>query len=131
MKELVFHRILLPATERFADKVGFLDADSPSPTPSTPTASCQLANALRSELGVSRDDRFAVMALNGHHYLELYHAAFLGGGVINPLNLRLARAGARPTSSPTPAPRSCFVDPFFAGAHRPVRARDRHRDRSC
>ena len=30
------------------------------------------------------------MALNSHQYLELYHAAFLGTGVVNPLNLRLA-----------------------------------------
>ena len=30
------------------------------------------------------------MALNSHQFLELYHAAFLGTGVINPLNLRLA-----------------------------------------
>jgi len=31
-----------------------------------------------------------VMAANCHQYLELYHAAYLGAGVINPLNLRLA-----------------------------------------
>ena len=30
------------------------------------------------------------MAANGHEFVELYHAAFIGGGVINPLNLRLA-----------------------------------------
>ena len=30
------------------------------------------------------------MALNSHQFLELYHAGFLGAGVINPLNLRLA-----------------------------------------
>src|SRR4029077_7410813 len=30
------------------------------------------------------------MACNGHEYLELYHAAFLGAGIVNPLNLRLA-----------------------------------------
>ena len=41
-----------------------------------------------------RGDRFAVMALNGHQFLELYHASFLGGSVINPLNLRLAADGA-------------------------------------
>jgi long-chain acyl-CoA synthetase len=35
-------------------------------------------------------DRIAVMALNNASYLELYHAAFLGAAVINPLNLRLA-----------------------------------------
>ena len=30
------------------------------------------------------------MAANCHQYLELYHAAYLGAGIINPLNLRLA-----------------------------------------
>ena len=46
--------------------------------------------ALAHQLGVSGGDRFAVLALNGHPYLELWHAAFMGAGVINPLNLRLA-----------------------------------------
>jgi acyl-CoA synthetase (AMP-forming)/AMP-acid ligase II len=49
----------------------------------------RLCGAMR-ELGLKKDDRFAVMALNSHQFLELYHAAFLGSGVINPLNLRLA-----------------------------------------
>ena len=30
------------------------------------------------------------MSCNSHQYLELYHAGFLGAGIINPLNLRLA-----------------------------------------
>ena len=30
------------------------------------------------------------MSANSHEYLELYHAGFLGAGIINPLNLRLA-----------------------------------------
>ena len=50
----------------------------------------RLANAMKKELGLGRGDRFAVMAVNCHEYLELYHAAYLGAGVINPLNLRLA-----------------------------------------
>ena len=51
---------------------------------------CRLSDGMQSALGVGRGDRFAVMALNGHQFLELYHASFLGGSVINPLNLRLA-----------------------------------------
>lgn len=47
-------------------------------------------HALRHQLGLSRRDRFAVLARNSHAYLELYHAALLGAGVINPLNLRLS-----------------------------------------
>jgi acyl-CoA synthetase (AMP-forming)/AMP-acid ligase II len=30
------------------------------------------------------------MSANSHQFLELYHAAFLGAGTVNPLNLRLA-----------------------------------------
>jgi acyl-CoA synthetase (AMP-forming)/AMP-acid ligase II len=50
----------------------------------------RLADALRRELGVRHADRFAVMSVNSHQFLELYHAAFLGAGTVNPLNLRLA-----------------------------------------
>jgi acyl-CoA synthetase (AMP-forming)/AMP-acid ligase II len=45
---------------------------------------------MKTELGVGTSERFAVLALNNHQYLELYHAGFLGRGIINPLNLRLA-----------------------------------------
>ena len=45
---------------------------------------------MHNELGFDQGDRFAVMALNSHNFLELYHAGFLGAGVVNPLNLRLA-----------------------------------------
>src|SRR5438067_11385541 len=45
---------------------------------------------MQGELGVRKGDRFAVLAVNSHRYLELFHAGFLGAGVINPLNLRLA-----------------------------------------
>ena len=87
----------------------------------------RLSSALRSRLGLARGDRFAVMAGNSHQFLELYHAGFLGAGVVNPLNLRLAPEGARSSSSPTRARRSCFIDPFFAERHRPGARRRRHR----
>ena len=45
---------------------------------------------MRSELDLNKGDRFAVLSLNSHQYIELYHAGFLGGTMINPLNLRLA-----------------------------------------
>jgi len=54
------------------------------------------------------------MATNSHQYLELYHAAFLGAGVINPLNLRLAGKEldyiVRDSGTEV-----VFVDTFFAG----------------
>jgi long-chain acyl-CoA synthetase len=89
VKELVFHRQMLPAVEQFADKVGYLDGDYEATHAQHFERVCRLTAALRS-LGVGRQDRFAVMALNCHQYMELWHAAFLGAGTINPLNLRLA-----------------------------------------
>jgi long-chain acyl-CoA synthetase len=90
MKELVYHRHLLPTAERFADKVAVSDGPFRATYAEHVERVQRLGDALQRELGVGRGDRFAVMALNGHEFLELYHAAFLGAGVVNPLNLRLA-----------------------------------------
>lgn len=43
-----------------------------------------------SSIGIGRDDPFAVLANTSHHYLELWRAGLVGGGIINPLNTRLA-----------------------------------------
>jgi long-chain acyl-CoA synthetase len=115
MKELIYHRHFLPAVER--------NADRPCVTESASGVSrtfaehhdrvARLIGAL-GDLGVGRGDRFAVMTVNSPEYLELYHAAFLGGGVINPLNLRFAPkelAHVLRDSGTT----VCFVDFLFAG----------------
>lgn len=49
----------------------------------------RMAGALR-ELGVGDDDKVAVLMLNGYRYLELFYAVAWAGGVIVPLNVRLA-----------------------------------------
>jgi len=49
----------------------------------------RLAGALR-ELGVGDDDKVAVLMLNGYRYLELFYAVSWAGGVVVPLNIRLA-----------------------------------------
>ena len=90
MKELVYHRLLLPAIEVNADKVAFFDRGYTGTYEAHGDRVLRLCHALHHELGLSSGDRFAVMATNSHEYLELYHAAFLGAAVINPLNLRLA-----------------------------------------
>ena len=91
MKELVYHRMLLPAVEAHSDKVGVVDGDHRATFGEHLDRVCRLAQGIGS-LGVGRGDRFAVMAFNSHRFLELWHAAFLGAGVMNPLNLRLAPA---------------------------------------
>ncbi len=90
MRELVYTRGLLPAIDRYADKVGFIDSDYRGTYAQHGDRVARLCRALSTELGIGPSDRFAVMATNSHQYLELYHAAFMGAGVINPLNLRLA-----------------------------------------
>lgn len=86
----MFHRLFFPAMERWATKVGVHDGDYRSTFATHADRVLRLTDSMCHQLGVRHPDRFAVMACNGHEYLELYHAGFLGAGIINPLNLRLA-----------------------------------------
>jgi long-chain acyl-CoA synthetase len=112
MKELVYHRMLLPAIERNADRVAFFDGEYRATFGEHLDRVARLASGLRS-VGVERGDRFAVMALNGHQFLECYHAAFLGAGVINPLNLRLAPKELEYILADSET-KVCVTDKFFA-----------------
>ncbi|MBX7166877.1 MAG: long-chain fatty acid--CoA ligase [Pirellulales bacterium] len=49
----------------------------------------RLAGALR-ERGIGCDDKVAILALNSYRYFELYFATMWAGGVVVPLNFRLA-----------------------------------------
>ena len=112
MKELVYHRLFLPALERYGDKVAFHDGEEHLDYQTYGDRVFRLCNALGKELGVDRSDRFAVMATNSRRYLELYHAGFLGAGVINPLNLRLAGKELEYIIRDS-GTKVCFVDNFF------------------
>lgn len=90
MKELIYHRHILKAVEQNAERVGFHDGDYHGTWAEHGGRVLRLADALHSQLGMARGDRFGVLATNSHQYTELYHAGFLGAGVINPLNLRLS-----------------------------------------
>jgi acyl-CoA synthetase (AMP-forming)/AMP-acid ligase II len=113
MKELVYHRHLLPAAAVAADRPGYVDGSYTATHGQHVERVLRLASGLSSQLGVRREDRFAVMSLNSHRFLELYHAAFLGAGVINPLNLRLAPKELEFILQDS-GTRVCFVDQFFA-----------------
>jgi acyl-CoA synthetase (AMP-forming)/AMP-acid ligase II len=121
MKELVYHRYLLPTAERAAKKTAVIDGSFTSTFGEHLDRVLKLADAMSSQLGIKRGDRFAVMALNGHQYLELYHASLLSGTVINPLNLRLAPKELEFILKDSGS-RVCFVDAFFAGLIDKVRA---------
>ena len=113
MKELVFTQHFAPAMERWADKVGFHDGDYHGTYATHADRVLRLASAMRTELGVSPGDRVAVMALNGHEYLETYHACYLGAGIVNPLNLRLAGKELQFILADS-GTEVVFVDQFFA-----------------
>ena len=90
MKELIYHRHFLPAMRRYKTKKAVIDGAYEATFDKHADRVFRLVHALRHQCGLSSGDRFAVLARNSHAYLELFHAAFLGGGVINPLNLRLS-----------------------------------------
>jgi len=120
MKELIFHRMLLPIAERRATHPAIIDGEYRSDYSVHVDRVLRLSHSLEHQLNLARDDRFAVMALNSHQFLELYHAAFLGAGVVNPLNLRLAPAELAYILKDSGST-VCFADPFFAGVIDSVR----------
>ncbi|HUY23126.1 MAG TPA: AMP-binding protein [Acidimicrobiales bacterium] len=118
-KELVYPRFLLPRAERFADKVGFVDVTRNGTVYEGTFAMHvervqRLAGALGGELGVGRGDRFAVLAMNGHEFIELYHAALFGAGIINPLNIRFSVAELAYVLQDS-GTTVVFTDPVFVG----------------
>jgi long-chain acyl-CoA synthetase len=113
MKELIFTRGFLSSAERWADKVGFHDGEYHATFATHAERVMRLADGMQSELGVKPGDRVAVMALNGHHFLEVYHACFLNGAIANPLNLRLAGKELQFILADS-GTETVFVDSFFA-----------------
>lgn len=113
MKELVGGQILLPAWDRWASTVALHDGDYHSDYAHHGNRVLRLADAMHKELGLERSDPFAVLSANSHQYLELFHAAFLGAGIINPLNLRLAPRELQIILADSEA-EVIFVDELFA-----------------
>jgi len=93
VRELVYPRLLLLRIEQLPDKMAFVDVTTGGTRYQGTFAGhldrlLRLMHSMRVVLGMEPGDRFGVLAMNGHEYLELYHAAMFGVGVINPLNLR-------------------------------------------
>jgi long-chain acyl-CoA synthetase len=123
MKELIWHRQLLPSVGRNANKPFLTDAGTGTTTTYGEHGArvIRLANAMRTELSLARDERYAVLSLNSARFEELYHAGFLGGGVVNPLNLRFAPRELTHVLSDS-ATKVVFVDAAFAPVIDAVRA---------
>ncbi len=90
MKELVYHQQFFPALRQYGDRTVIADGAYSATFAEHADRVFRLGHGLRERLGVGKGDRFAVMSMNSHQFIELYHAAFLGTGVVNPLNLRLS-----------------------------------------
>ncbi len=118
MKELVYPRLLLPRVERLADKVAFIDLTREGVRYQGTLGDhlsrvLRLASAMRTELGLKPGDRFAVLAMNGHEFIELYHAAMFGAGIINPLNIRFTAPELAYVLNNSGC-KVVFTDPVFA-----------------
>ena len=125
MKELVFPRFLLPRAESHGDKVGFVDVTREGIRYEGTFAThvdrvCRLTQALHGELGIDRGDRFAVLAMNGHEFIELYHAALFGAGIVNPLNIRLSASELAYVLEDS-GTKVVFTDPVFGALVEQVR----------
>ncbi len=114
MKELVGAQVLLPAWDTWGPMVAFHDGDYHADYARHADRVLRLTDALRRGIGLRPGDSFAVLSVNSHQFLELYHAAFLGGGTIVPLNLRLAPAEIQHILRDSAAA-AIFVDDAFAG----------------
>jgi acyl-CoA synthetase (AMP-forming)/AMP-acid ligase II len=113
MKELVYHRLFVPALERWGDKEVMHDGEYHATLAQHGERVFRLAHGMRAHLGVKPGDRVAIMAANSHQFLELYHAGFLGACVVNPLNLRLAGKELQYILEDS-GTEVVFVDPLFA-----------------
>ncbi len=113
MKELIYHRHLINAVESNSEKTLLIDGNYQASYRAHFDRVCRLCGVLRNELHIGRNDRIAVMSLNSHYFLELYHASFLGAAIINPLNLRLAAAELTYILQDS-GTKVCFADSVFA-----------------
>ena len=73
----------------FGDKIGVVDGEAEFTYRAFATRTHRLANALV-ELGVGAGDRVSFITFNTHHLLEAYYGVIEAGGVLNPINIRLA-----------------------------------------
>jgi acyl-CoA synthetase (AMP-forming)/AMP-acid ligase II len=91
MGALNFNRLLRRSAQLYAGEPAIADlATGHRATYAEHLARVERLCAVVGQLGVGPRDRFAVLAGGSHVYVELWHAALAGAGIINPLNSRLA-----------------------------------------
>ena len=90
MKDLVYHRMLLPAADRYADKAATLDADFTATYSEHVERTLRLATGWGRSSGCHRRTALPSWRSTLTNTSSCTTPRFLGAGVINPLNLRLA-----------------------------------------
>ena len=73
----------------FGDRVGIIDGERQFTYREYAERTHRLANALHG-LGVEPGDRVSFLTYNTHQLLEAYYGVIEAGGVLNPINIRLA-----------------------------------------
>lgn len=87
--------LLTRARRLFADRVGVVDGDVRRTYAEFAERCDRLAAALTDELGVRPGDRVAWLCGNTAELLEAYFGVLLAGGILLPLNIRLAPVESR------------------------------------
>ena len=77
------------AVRNFGDKIGVVDGDRRFTYQEFGERADRLAGALRG-LDLTPGDRVAFISYNTHHLLEGYYGVLQAGGVLTPINIRLA-----------------------------------------
>ncbi|MBI1741462.1 long-chain-fatty-acid--CoA ligase [Candidatus Acetothermia bacterium] len=87
MNQLLLSNLFEQAVQRNSQAVATLCGTSKHTYEQLYERVCRLSNAL-ANLGLDQGDRFVVLMLNCHRYLESYLAAAISGRIIVPLNIR-------------------------------------------
>jgi len=87
--------LLTRARRLFADRHGVIEGDQQWTYAEFAARADRLAHALQRDLDVSPGDVVAWLGGNTHELLEAYYGVLLAGGVLLPLNVRLAPAEIR------------------------------------
>ena len=91
MQELIYGRSYYPTAAWRHDATAIRDGEFTSTFAEHTERVERVGRSIQSVLG-QRAERYAVLSLNSHEFLELWQAAMLGAAVITPLNYRLAAA---------------------------------------
>ena len=77
MKELIYRQLYLPAVEQFGAQTAMIDGAYAADLTTHHDRVLRTCSMLADELGVAPGDRFAVLALNSHQFVDYFWYHFL------------------------------------------------------